>query len=561
MRSLLICFLLTSITEFAIHAQDSVLVLRGQVIEQDSEDPVPFVNIRLNDYYYGTSTNLDGRFELKLSQERFSDKNELQISCIGYQSLVIKLSSINPSLYQTIRLRPRQNSLDDFVVRSSRLRRKESNQAKTVVMDAIDRIPANRAKTNYLAKSFYRHYCKEDTSYVRLTEAAIALFQHKKGGKFVQIPEQRLHFGLNHMRRSFDYTSFAKLSHPPISLNFIMSNDLTNYEFHNPLRRNLDHYEFMIEDTTSLNNEPIIVIAFEPKEPEKRRLNYEGKLFINIKDKGFVRADIKEVQIFSNAIDSIRSTVDKQVFFQKFKGKYFPQRLLSDVNAEHFFSGSNQSVSHQSHVEIMVNELIPKSQVKFTTGEPSEEDLRAIQYDSIFWNSYTVLEATPLEKKIIDDLSKKVSLQNQFEAINRFKEGIQSIVDNADFQAAISDYNGTPVYTVLWAKWGVPNFYELIPSPYLRKLMKKGKVKLLMISLDEDEATWNQNREIYGLNRDFVIHKRVPLGLGDDIVQKFFEALVPDYLVLGVDGKILDHFPPLPSVSDVKSYYNELMKQ
>ncbi|MBO3697493.1 carboxypeptidase-like regulatory domain-containing protein [Roseivirga sp. E12] len=544
-----------------ISAQDTVILLKGQVIEEQTERPVPFVNIRLNDYYYGTSTNLDGRFELKLKQGRFSEKNELHISCIGYQSLVIKLSSIEPDLYQTVRLTPQLSSLDDFVVKGSRLRRKESNQAKTVVMDAIDRIPLNRAKTNYLANSFYRHYCKEDTAYVRLTEAAIQLFQHKKRGKFVQIPEQRLHFGLNHMRRSFDYTTFAKLSHPPISLNFIMSNDLTNYEFHNPLRRNLDDYEFIIADTTSLDNDPIIVINFEPKEPAKRKLNYSGKLFVNMTDKAFIRANIKESQVFSNSIDSIRSTIDKQVFFQKVEGKYFPQRLVSDVHAEHFVSGSDQSVQHQSHVEIMVNELVPKAPITFTTGEPSEEDLRAVQYDSTFWSTYTVLEATPLEKKIIEDLSKKVSLQKQFQAINKLKEGIQSIVDNVDFQEAISTYQGTPVYTVLWAKWGVPNFYELIPSPYLRKLMKKGKVKLLMISLDEDEASWKQNRDIYGLDREYVIHKRVPLGFGDDVVQKFFQELVPDYLVLGIDGKIVDHSPPLPNVTDVKTYYNNLLKQ
>lgn len=561
MRLLLFCSLFTFFAVLTTFGQDSVLVLKGQVIEQSSGEPVPFVNIRLNDYYYGTSTNLDGRFELKLKQGRFSDKNELQISCIGYQSKIIKLSSIDPARYQTIRLKPQLNSLDDFVVRSSRLRRKESNQAKTVIMDAIDRIPANRAKTNYMAESFYRHYCKEDTSYVRLTEAAIRLYQHKKGGKFVQIPEQRLHFGLNHMRRSFDYTSFAKLSHPPISLNFIMSNDLTNYEFHNPLRRNLDHYEFMIEDTTSLNSEPVIIINFEPKEPQRRRLNYSGKVFINMVDKAFVRADIKEIQVFSNTIDSIRSTVDKQVFFQKVEGRYFPERLLSNVNAEHFFSGSSESVQHQSHVEIMINELIPKSKVEFTTGEPSEEDLRIIEYDSAFWNSYTVLEATPLEKKIIDDLSKKVSLKKQFEAINRLKEGIQSIVDHVGFQEAISPYKGVPVYTVLWAKWGVPNFYEMVPSPHLRKLVKKGKVKLLMISLDEDETSWIQNRAIYGLDKDFIIHKRVPLGYGDDIVSKFFKQLVPDYLMIGIDGKILDHSPPLPSIPDVKSYYNGLIKQ
>lgn len=561
MRVTLLYLLIFLLVTSALKSQETVFTVKGQVIDEATSDPVPFVNIRLNDYYYGTSTNLEGRFELKLKSDRFSDNNELQISCIGYKPLIIKLAGIDADQYQTITLIPQLNSLDDVVVRSSRARRKETNQAKTIIMDAINSIASNKAKSNYLAKSFYRHYCQEDTSYVRLTEAAIEIFQHKRGGKFVQIPEQRLHFSLNQMRRSFDYTSFSKLSHPPISLNFILANDLTNYEFHNPIRKNLDIYELNIHDTTAVDNEPVIVIDFEPKAAHKRKLNYAGKLYINLVDKAFIRADITETQIFSNKLDSIHSIVEKQVFFQKIQGKYFPQRLISDVNAKHFIPGTDQSVTHKSHVEIMVNELIRKVDLPFSTAEPSEEDLRKIEYDSAFWNAYTVLEATPLENKIIEDLSRKVSLQKQFEAINSLKEGIQSIVDNTSFQEMIKAHKGTPIYTVLWAKWSIPNFYELIPSPYLRKMIKKGKVKLLMVSLDEDEVAWMQNRDLYGFNKDFVIHERIPLGFGDDIVQKFYNVLIPDYLMIGGDGKIVDHSPPLPSDLEVKSYYNNLGKQ
>lgn len=548
---------------FQLSGQENIAVLRGEIIDSNSKDPIPFVNIRLNDYYYGTSTNLDGQFELKLKTDRFDDKNELRISCIGYKSKVIKLSDINPKQYQKIELTPQLNNLDDVIVRSARAKRKENNQAKTIVMDAIGSIPSNRAKSNFLAKSFYRHYCKEDTSYVRLTEAAIDLFQYKRGGKFVQIPEERLQFGLSQMRRSFDYTSFAKLSHPPISLNFLLSNDLTNYEFHNPIRRNLDSYEFVISDTTSIDNDPVIVIEFEPKEPKKLNLNYSGKLYINLQDKGFIRTDIKETQVYSNSIDSISSSISKQAFFQKIGKRYYPQRLISNVTAVHFFVSNDKRnsapVKHESHVELMVNELIPKSKIKLSMGEPTEEELRNIQYDSTFWKGYTVLQATPLEDKIIQDLSKKVDLNKQFEAINRLKEGIQSVVDDRDFQELLAPLDDKPIYTILWAKWSVPNFYELIPSPYLRKMIKKGRVKLLMVSLDDEEEDWIVNRELYGLDKPYIIHKKLKLGFGNDITQKFFKELMPDFFLLK-DGKIIDHSPPLPNEVEVKAYYQYLVK-
>ncbi|OEK04799.1 carboxypeptidase-like regulatory domain-containing protein [Roseivirga misakiensis] len=552
------------ITPLLLKSQDKVITFRGQILDSKTSDPIPFANLRLNNFNYGTSTNLEGRFELKLTRDRFSGDNLLSISCIGYKTLLLKLLGVDPLSYQTIKLVPDENALDDVIVRSSRAARRENNQAKTIVMDAISSIPSNRAKSSYLAKTFYRHYCKEGDDYVRLTEAAIDLRQFKGKGTFVQIPEQRLQFGLQQMRRSFDYTKFAKLSHPPISLNFLISNDLMNYEFHNPIRRKLDSYQFIIDDTTSYDSEAIIVIEFEPKDEKQFSLNYSGKLYINLTNKAIIRADIKETRSYSNRLDSISSVVDKQVFYQKIGYRYYPQRMISDVAATHFSVNTEgkmtNPVIHQSHVELLVNDIKTKSKVQFSAGEPSEEELRNINYDSLFWKSYTVLEATPLEQKIIDDLSKKVKLNKQFEAINRLKEGVKTIVENTKFQQALTDMEEIPVYTVLWAKWSIPNFYDLIPSPYLRKMIKKGKVKLLMVSLDENEQDWLTNREIYGFDKPYIAHKRVPLGFGDEIVMEFYKSIVPDFLMLNNSREIVDHSPPLPSEIDVKAYYQYLLK-
>lgn len=560
----LFIFLLTFYVPISLLGQGNVVLLRGQIIDQTSNEPVPFANLKLNNFNYGTSTNLEGRFELKLNTDRFSGDNQLSISCIGYKTLIFRLLEVDHSTYQTITLEQQENDLDDVIVRSSRAARKENNQAKTLLMDAIKSIPSNRGKTNYLAKSFYRHYCKEDEDYVRLTEAAIDIYQYKKGGDYVQVPEHKLQFSLSQMRRSFDYTSFAKLSHPPISLNFLLSNDLTHYEFHNPIRRDLNSFQFVVGDTTSLDSEPVIVLEFEPKDPNRLKLNYSGKLFINLVDKAIIRADIHEVQAFSNSLDSIHSVVAKQVFFQKIGKRYYPQRILSDVTATHFTANSTgemqNPVEHQSHVELMINELQLKGKANFSMGEPSEEALRNVNYDSSFWNSYTVLQATPLEEEIIKDLSKKVTLNKQFEAVNTLKEGLESIVENPKFQSLLTEFEDKPIYTILWAKWSVPNFYELIPSPYMRKMIKKGKIKLLMVSLDESETDWLTNREIYGLEKAYITHKRVSLGFGDDITRDFYQALMPDYFLLNGLGAIIDHSPPLPNQAEVKPYYQHLLK-
>ena len=533
-------------------------MLKGQIIDTRSNTPIPFVNIRLNNFYYGTSTNLEGRFELKLKINRFTSQNELRLSSIGYVSKAINLGTLDPLKYQTFRLAPTSQELDDIVVKGERAIQKENNRAKTLIMDALDRIPANKIRSKYLARGFYRHYCKEDTAYVRLTEAAISYTQNDGKPNLVQIPEQRLGFGIKQMRRSYDFTAFAKLRHPPISLNFLLSNDVNNYEFHNPLRKNLDLYHLMILDTTSFEDDPVAVIEFEPKQESK--LFYSGKIYINLKDKAFVRADYRETQISTNHIDSIYSQVDKKVFYDRINGRYYANRFVSDVNATHYslINKDQDYVTHKSHVELMINELIPKVKSIIETKEPSEQDLKQIAYDSAFWNSYNVLEATPLEQEIIDDLSAKVDLQKQFNSINELKDGVKSLINSAECQKIITQYRGVPMYVVFWAKWKVPNYYEVLPSPQMRKLIKKGKMKLLMISLDEDESKWLLNREIYGFENNAITHHRMDLGFGEKVAQSFFGGILPNFLLLNANGEIMDHHPPYPNQLQVKEYFRQI---
>ena len=542
------------------------LNLRGQVLDKQTQEPVPFVNIKLNNFHYGTSTNLDGRFELKLTPERFEGQDELRITAIGYKTQITRLAQLNPERYQTIYLEPVSTRLDGVTIKSARARRKENTQAKTLVMDALDNIPHNRPKNHYMANAFYRHYCKEDDHYVRLIEAGLDIYQQRKDKQFVQIPEQRLAFKVGQLRRSFDFTESARLEHTHFSLNFLIANDITAYEFHNPLRRNLDNYQFRFADTTKLDGRVIFVIDFETKEEKLNQLCYEGTLFIEKDHLAFLRADITERQIRSSKLDSINTRLRKQVFFERIGKAVYPSRLSSDLEAYHYsfdtLSGKiKDKVSHEAHVELMNNAIHPDNRQEIEGAEPTRQMLRKINYDSVFWKNYTVLKATPLEEEIIADLSAKLDLHKQFEAFNRLEEGAESVIKTPEFQSILEQYEGTPVYAVLWAGWSLPNFYELVPSPTLRKLIKKGKVALILVSLDATDAEWEMNRDINGFNQNGIMHHRLNFEFDSEITRKFFDSALPDYLLFDKLGALFDAEPPLPNATEVKNYYQELVNQ
>ncbi len=256
------------------------VTLIGQVINAETNAPVPFAHLQIKGSAIGTSTNLEGNFDLKL-RIRYLNDQRLVISSIGYSSLEIQLS---PEMERnlTIRLAPSVQSLDEVVISGTLKRQKDDDIARRIVQKAIRRIPQNYIQEESMARAFYRHYCAENDTYVRLIEAAVDLYRSGKTPYRSMIPEDNLGFRVNQLRRSFDFTAGLKLKHPPFSLNFLLSNDVISYEYQNPLLTHFNSIQFWIQDTTDYQSQEVLVIGyFTDKAEALRNRTYTGQLYFN----------------------------------------------------------------------------------------------------------------------------------------------------------------------------------------------------------------------------------------------------------------------------------------
>jgi len=87
----------------------------GTVTDLDTSEPVPGVNIRVVGKSIGTSTDFDGKFSLKISEELpFS----LEITSVGYENQVLEVTEIDQVL--EISIHENDTSLDEVVVSASR---------------------------------------------------------------------------------------------------------------------------------------------------------------------------------------------------------------------------------------------------------------------------------------------------------------------------------------------------------------------------------------------------------------------------------------------------------
>ncbi len=143
----------------------SQVIVHGKVIESVSGEAVPFVNIAIPGTYYGTITNNDGVFSIKIPSS-YSEK-ALVFSCVGFQSDTIDIAKVYPGA--TVQLREKVNELSEVVVMPE-------NALRNLLKRAYEKIPENYAADPVYYKGFYRETLKDDNkNYISFGEALVEL--------------------------------------------------------------------------------------------------------------------------------------------------------------------------------------------------------------------------------------------------------------------------------------------------------------------------------------------------------------------------------------------------
>lgn len=537
-----------------------VVSLSGTVVNAQTGETVPFAHLQLKGSAVGTSSNLEGNFDLKL-RARYLDVHQLLlVSCIGYQSTEILLSS-QMQRQLTIQLTPSVQSLEEVIIKGVVERQQDDDEARRLVQRAIRRIPQNYIKTASINRAFYRHYCAENETYVRLIEAALDVYRSAKEPYRTLIPEDNLGFRVNQLRRSFDFTSGSKLKHPPFSLNFLLSNDVTSYEYQNPLLTHFKNIDFWIQDTTTYESAEVIVVGyFTDQGGTLRNRSYTGQLYIHSNSLAILQHEATEAFESNYPTEGTRYKLDKIAQYRSYQDKHYLNRVASDLTAEYFqydsLGTTIDSLLHTSHIELISTELIFDELDPALGGEPQQAQLMSIDYDSTFWKDYTVLQATSLEEKIINDLSEKLEIEQQFVLYNQLLEGGGSIIESKAFQRMALRYKNQPTYFILWSANRYPSLLNLIPRGYFKRQLKKGRAKLVLVGIGMSELQWHNRRDAHLLNQKFVAHERLDYQIDKDIYEELYNDILPYSILVDPAGEIVTNNPPMPN----DRFMKELLK-
>ena len=446
---------LSSIT----HGQ-SYLRLNGIVLSSQNAVPIAYAHVGIPAQGMGVVTNAAGAFTLNYPATYAKDT--LKVSYLGFKTYTVVLSKLRLEDTLIIRLKPEVLDLAEAMIKP------HSDSGRAILREALKRLKKNYPTKMHQLNAFYREKAqsRDDYGYTRLMEGMVDI---QDWG--IDANPDRMRIRLNEYRKSNDLAK-QSLGHRALGLMFGKKNNLYLILTQDPVRihkhnvRTVNKYgdgyvhnsrrywlgeilksprsSVRLMDMTSYDGEWVYHIKF-------RFPGHYGALYINSEDYGIHHIDFYDAVVYQEIasdlkIDTNTTSERRQAYIKGLKNQiestFHEGKFANKLNVTYQKIGGKYYLSHiewmtmgslrKSTVEegkttfsynfcsLMVNEIqtdkkeMEKVKPRETLSRQEDtNDLRK-QYNERFWRNYNVLLATPLENKVIRDLTFEESLEQQF---------------------------------------------------------------------------------------------------------------------------------------------------
>jgi hypothetical protein len=252
-----------------------VLLISGTITDDETGEVIPYASISVMSEPFGTITNKDGRYELKIPENY--QKNLIVFSCMGFAQRSIDPDTLTRETVD-IRLRPISVRLAEIEVTAV--------DPVTILDKFENRISDNYPDENRLMTSFYREVLMQDKTCVNVSEAVIHIL---KSPYDQTAREDRIRFLKG--RKSPDVQPFKWVDFKMQGGPFYM----TKLDVVRTMDTFLDReyrrfYKYELDYLIDYFGRPTYVILFEPAGKIDFPC-YEGKLFIDRETYALVHAE------------------------------------------------------------------------------------------------------------------------------------------------------------------------------------------------------------------------------------------------------------------------------
>lgn len=272
------------LTCFTIGALSQPKVIKGKIVDKESNEGVAYTNIGIEGTLFGTASNADGFFELKIPDGY--GQSVIYFSAVAYSNRNIPLSELLGKEFVVIELEEQTFGLQGVDV-----------AARSKVLFRIVRTASEKINESYLSGPFALKIYYSETKDGKKREAVVRM-SDKSG---YQNPSVRNAFSDRNYRfteakRDFDVysfpsgtTGFDELLEADLARigNIILNPDLIN------------DYDLQLEKSTVFNGDSVWVINYKTSKTNFAHTGsfgtrkFNGKIYISKTDYGIVRNELE----------------------------------------------------------------------------------------------------------------------------------------------------------------------------------------------------------------------------------------------------------------------------
>lgn len=240
--------------------------LKGRIVDASTQEGVAYTNIGIEDTFYGTASDAEGFFELKIPEEFFAGK--LFVSAVGYRNVTFLLYDLLGKEFVRIPLEKQTYRIEGVDV-----------QAQSRVLFRIIRTASRRVPENYHAgpvglKFYYQEEKQVNDSSLRKREAVVEVYD-KNGYSSPSVIDayQNRSYRFVEVKKNFASGSFADGQtgfDELLEMDLVrLSNTILNEEL-------LNDYDLSLEGVSTYQGDSVWIISYKTGKPD---LAHSGDYF------------------------------------------------------------------------------------------------------------------------------------------------------------------------------------------------------------------------------------------------------------------------------------------
>jgi hypothetical protein len=391
-------------------------VLRGRVVDAETNQPIPNAQVGVADNRIGTTTNEEGRFALNVPPAY--QQGRLTVALIGYQKYSQALPALPaPELRIALKIIPA--ALGEVQVTTSVL---------GIVKEAVARIPQNYPVRPTRLTGFYRESdnAQTDGHYQYLIEGVElvgkAPYTKPNDDGTVQI----LHARKVDLQTAVLFGATFWYAGPflPHRFDFVHN----RLDFINS--KHFDEYDYRLSRQSEYQGRPVYVILFGPK-PGTTRADFAGKLYIDVDSYAFLGAEWHRTPegIRREGLSSFDATERAyRVDYQPYAGRWHVKSIWYNTLGKPMTS---QSLHHLSEFVTTAIDTAQFTPPKYAERAQFYDVFRRneMAYDSAFWQNYTTaLPSDALQRALLD--RERAHTANRQQLLNTMKSAVPGAADD-----------------------------------------------------------------------------------------------------------------------------------